>query len=225
MSSVIGLSSVLVVVAWLLGFAPIRTKRPGHRTSVKSPRSWMQPWWDASAGLLVVLCGAALLLDADDLSLGTAGLLPQLVGLLLALAATVLCIRAGVELGENFAPGLQTWNEQQMVTRGVYGFVRHPIYLATIALWLGTGLAMSSWLLLLVGMFFVLPTFWLMARQEERLMADRFGRAYGDYQARVPMLFPSSWTGRREDTSTGRHGDGKTGRAEQKAEEVQDETA
>jgi protein-S-isoprenylcysteine O-methyltransferase Ste14 len=86
-----------------------------------------------------------------------------------------------------------TWNiglrdDHQMVRRGIYRTIRHPMYTA-IGLWLiATPLIVQSWLGLapLIG----LPGLYLRARVEERLMARTFGAEYEGYRKTAGMFLP-----------------------------------
>ncbi len=190
MSPVIAWSTALAALVWLADGVASRLRARGDRLDSKRPRSWLQGWANVHEALFAMLAAGALLLGPDDLDLGLASAPLQVLGLLLSIAALVLTLRARVELGDSFAGGHQVWTGQQLVTGGLFGLVRHPIYLGTIAIWIGVGLGALSWLLLVVGALVIAPTFYLLAREEERLMAEHFGTAYREYQRRVPMLSP-----------------------------------
>lgn len=80
-------------------------------------------------------------------------------------------------------------HRQELVTSGIRGRVRHPIYLGhlcEIVGWcVGTGLI---GLYTLLG--FAIATGFLMIRIEDRELQDRFGEAYRAYRARVPAVVP-----------------------------------
>jgi len=78
----------------------------------------------------------------------------------------------------------------RLVTRGAYGFVRHPVYLGVLLFWLGLALAFTSSAVLLVTVLYVLPSYLLYMRSEETMMLGAFGEAYRAYQRAVPFLVP-----------------------------------
>ena len=87
--------------------------------------------------------------DADPraLLLRTVGTLIYSVGLALALLARI-------QLGQNWLD-IETAaikDRQQVVSSGVYRYVRHPIYGGDLLLLLGLELALNSWLVVLVPM-------------------------------------------------------------------------
>jgi protein-S-isoprenylcysteine O-methyltransferase Ste14 len=77
----------------------------------------------------------------------------------------------------------------QVITKGVFSIVRHPVYLGSILLYLGQfmmTLSLASLTLLIIIVIF----YWLISRYEEKLLTERFGDAYVQYMKMVPMLFP-----------------------------------
>jgi protein-S-isoprenylcysteine O-methyltransferase Ste14 len=77
----------------------------------------------------------------------------------------------------------------RLCTRGPYGRIRHPIYLACDLLALGTFLWLPT-AAIGVGTLLMVLTGDLRARAEERLLADAFGDEYLSYAARVKRLLP-----------------------------------
>lgn len=77
----------------------------------------------------------------------------------------------------------------KLITTGVYGMVRHPIYSADIVLGWGIFFAypLASVLYAVVWLTLML-VFW--SYIEEKSLYDLFGNEYRDYTKRVPMLFP-----------------------------------
>jgi protein-S-isoprenylcysteine O-methyltransferase Ste14 len=78
----------------------------------------------------------------------------------------------------------------KLVTRGAYGFVRHPAYLAAFLVWLGLGLGFRSGAVLAMTIFYVIPIYLLYIRSEEVMLAAFFGDQYRGYRSTVPMLIP-----------------------------------
>ena len=72
-----------------------------------------------------------------------------------------------------------------LVTTGVHGRSRNPIYLGLFLLYAGIGVAaQSSWILILVLPLALTVRYGVVAR-EEAYLEGRFGDAYRDYKARV----------------------------------------
>ncbi|MBN2541229.1 isoprenylcysteine carboxylmethyltransferase family protein [bacterium] len=76
-----------------------------------------------------------------------------------------------------------------VVRKGVFSVVRHPIYLASILVYLA--MIVFSLSLLSIAMWLVIIIFYhLISRYEERLLLTELGADYRDYMKQVPMWIP-----------------------------------
>ncbi|MCS7032203.1 MAG: isoprenylcysteine carboxylmethyltransferase family protein, partial [Gloeomargarita sp. SKYG116] len=96
---------------------------------------------------------------------------------------------AGIwQLGENLTPLPQPKEGGQLVTTGVYRWVRHPIYSSVIFLALAYAVWRASWTHLLgTGMLFLF--FDRKAAQEEAWLTAKFPE-YETYRQQVKKLIP-----------------------------------
>ncbi len=111
------------------------------------------------------------------------------VGLLLVLAAQALALWGAYSLGRHLMFPVAVAEGHELIVSGAFRYVRHPIYCGFLGLWIGTGLALLSWSLLLTAGLAV-PCYYARARAEEALFLRHFGARYREYRASVPMLFP-----------------------------------
>ncbi|MDD5472636.1 MAG: isoprenylcysteine carboxylmethyltransferase family protein [Candidatus Methanoperedens sp.] len=78
----------------------------------------------------------------------------------------------------------------ELVTDGVYRYVRHPQYLGLIILTVGlliqwpTIITLAMWPVLIL-------MYYRLAKKEEREATDAFGERYEEYRRQTPMFFPS----------------------------------
>jgi protein-S-isoprenylcysteine O-methyltransferase Ste14 len=93
-------------------------------------------------------------------------------------------------LGKNWAPSVSgVRKDTVMVTTGLYGFVRHPIYL-------GAFIFLAALTLVAANLLILLPTLALLALlytsidDEEAMLIDRFGDEYREYMKRTPRFIP-----------------------------------
>jgi protein-S-isoprenylcysteine O-methyltransferase Ste14 len=85
----------------------------------------------------------------------------------------------------------KAYQEQRLVTDGIYALCRHPIYAGWVLLILpALGLLMNSWLLLSAAAVMYVLTRIHVRREEENLQAQ-FGDRYLDYQRRTNAIFPA----------------------------------
>ncbi len=159
-----------------------------QRSSVERRAEGRERWLP----LLVIPLNFGLPLAALALRLGE---LPwdwtalRVVGLLSSGYAAIMLLSAAATLGRFLRPEAVVLKDHELVTRGPYRIVRHPIYSGNLALWLGAALAtlnlllLATWPLLLLGSRLELAA-------EERLLAARFGAAWQRYAARTAPLLP-----------------------------------
>ena len=86
--------------------------------------------------------------------------------------------------------GIATFNfittpVNQLITKGVYNFSRHPMYLATFFICLGAGISAASWIFIFLSLIMAL-CFYHEALIEERYCLNRYGHAYREYARRSP---------------------------------------
>ena len=78
-----------------------------------------------------------------------------------------------------------TTPSDQIIQKGAYKYSRHPMYLATFLICLGSGIASISWLFILITVLLAV-FFYKEALIEERYCLDEYGNAYQEYLNRVP---------------------------------------
>ena len=79
-----------------------------------------------------------------------------------------------------------------VIRKSVFGFVRHPIYLSEILLYLGF-LMMSISLAAVVVWVMAIGFLHYISRYEEKLLLKHFGEEYEQYMSEVPMWVPRFW--------------------------------
>jgi len=89
--------------------------------------------------------------------------------------------------------------EGKLATTGPYSRVRHPQYDGFILVMLGF-LLMWPTLLTLVMFPVLLIVYVRLAKQEEKLVRQKFGRAYDEYANEVPPFLPT-WRNKRNTTA------------------------
>lgn len=112
------------------------------------------------------------------------------VGLGLAVTGVAFALRAMRTLGRHFDLELEVHEGHEVIERGPYAVVRHPIYTGLALHFIGACLATGNLLLVAVTLGASFPAFYLRATAEERLLSGRLGPAYAAYARRVPMLIP-----------------------------------
>ena len=81
---------------------------------------------------------------------------------------------------------------QRVIDTGLYGVVRHPMYFATVLLFLAMPLILGSWISFLI--FLAYPVLIALRIQDEERLLERELTGYTEYKARVKYrLIPFIW--------------------------------
>jgi len=110
-------------------------------------------------------------------------------GGLITAAGLVFSAWARRQLGANWSQAVTIKEDHDLITRGPYALVRHPIYSGLLLALVGSAVARGEWrgLLAVVLVFLVL---WHKLRLEEKWLRAHFGDSYDAYARRVAALVP-----------------------------------
>jgi protein-S-isoprenylcysteine O-methyltransferase Ste14 len=111
------------------------------------------------------------------------------IGFVLSVAGVALAIWARVLLGTNWSGMVTLKEDHELIRRGPYVYVRHPIYSGMLLALLGTAIWFGRWEGF-VGFGIAFVTFLIKSRTEERFMVDHFGDQYRRYRSEVRALIP-----------------------------------
>jgi protein-S-isoprenylcysteine O-methyltransferase Ste14 len=107
---------------------------------------------------------------------------------LLALVGLIIAVSARIMLGGNWSARVTLKENHELIQRGPYRVVRHPIYSGLLLMILGTALLAGQ-----VGGFIALVicfcAFWIKLRQEEALLSQ-YLPGYSEYMRRTKALVP-----------------------------------
>jgi protein-S-isoprenylcysteine O-methyltransferase Ste14 len=105
-----------------------------------------------------------------------------ILGLLFALWARLT-------LGSNWSGTVTIKKNHQLIRRGPYRWIRHPIYTGMLAALLATVVAQGS-LSGLLGVAFVFLAFYRKAKREESFLAQEFGEGFTEHRQHTGMFLP-----------------------------------
>lgn len=110
----------------------------------------------------------------------------------LTIAGLAVAVWARATLGGNWSGAIALKEGHELIQRGPYAHVRHPIYSGVLLMCLGTAVAAArpaGFVVLAVTAVLLV----LKARDEEQLMIRHFPDAYPGYRERVKALIPGIW--------------------------------
>jgi len=174
---------ILVGIYWAVGV--VRAKPTVKRQSTPS-----------SALHLVILCAAGLLIWDHATTIGFLGRrLTSAAGWIqwLGLAATIcgcaFAIWARACLGSNWSAIATVKQNHELIVRGPYAVVRHPIYSGLLLALAGTATAVGE-IRAFIGLGLAFIAFFLKSAAEEQFMREEFSGEYARYSQRVRRLIP-----------------------------------
>jgi protein-S-isoprenylcysteine O-methyltransferase Ste14 len=93
-------------------------------------------------------------------------------------------------LGNNWSPVLEIRKNHELVIKGPYTHVRHPMYFSMLLMIVGMNTAMCNGLFLGSSVVCFVVLCMVRLGDEEKLMLQEFGKAYQDYMNTSKRLIP-----------------------------------
>ncbi len=159
----------------------------GPETQAKAVDRWLLP----VGGRLVVVAGLAVsawdafvLRHETNIYGGVAS-----AGLVLLFLGLGIYIAGRATLGKLYSEKVKIRPGHQLVTRGLYRYVRHPMYLGVILFVLSAPMILTS----LYGFIIMLLLVPMLVRRigiEEKALVSEFGEEYLEYARRTKKLIP-----------------------------------
>jgi protein-S-isoprenylcysteine O-methyltransferase Ste14 len=182
------------VVVWLL--TAIFTKRTVYRESGAQRLRYMLP----------IVIGCYLLFRGSRLSYPfNVRIIPHTDALLespasplaaLRVAAAILCICgvgfcfwARAILGRNWSGSVTLKENHELIVRGPYRLVRHPIYTGLLAMVVATAIQQGH-IGGIIGLILISVSLWIKSSHEEEVMRKQFPDQYPAYRERVKRIIP-----------------------------------
>ena len=171
--------------AYVPEFALVARSRPaqGEKADRGSMTLIMLAGWIGMMGAFVVTGVHAFMITRGQKAWFAAGLLALLSGRLLQLH----CWRM---LGKHFTGDVKASPDQPVVERGIYRWVRHPSYTGGMLMYLGTGLALTNWLSVLIITVAGAAAYFYRVQVEEQALQANLGGRYQEYMRRTKRFVP-----------------------------------
>jgi protein-S-isoprenylcysteine O-methyltransferase Ste14 len=171
------------VVVWLL--AAIFTKRTVYHESVARRLLYMIP---IVLGWFLVFRGYRL---GPPLNVP---IIPETDAILVVAAVLCLCglgccLWARAVLGRNWSGTVTLKENHELIVRGPYRLVRHPIYTGLLAMLIATWMEQGH-IAGMIGLVLVFISLWIKLKDEEEVMRKQFPDQYAAYRERVKRIIP-----------------------------------
>ncbi len=112
------------------------------------------------------------------------------VGIAVLVPSLWLLWRAHTDLARSWSAVVQIKQDQQLVTTGIYHWIRHPIYSAHLLWGAAQVLLIHNWICGFAGFALIVLIMLLRIPREEKLLIDQYGEEYSRYMQTTGALFP-----------------------------------
>ena len=112
------------------------------------------------------------------------------LGVVLLAGGLFIFWRAHADLGLNWSPTLEIRQKHELITRGIYSVIRHPMYASQWLVALAQPLLLHNWIAGFMNLLVFVPFYFLRVKAEEQLMMETFGDQYHAYMQKVGGILP-----------------------------------
>ena len=112
------------------------------------------------------------------------------LGVLLIAGAIYVFWRAHADLGLNWSPTLEIREKHELIRKGIYGVIRHPMYASQWLLAIAQPLLLQNWIAGFLNLLVFIPFYLLRVKAEEQMMLDSFGTQYQEYMKTTGGVLP-----------------------------------
>jgi protein-S-isoprenylcysteine O-methyltransferase Ste14 len=124
----------------------------------------------------------------------TLGIIPdypaiEIFCVIATIAGLLFAVWARLALGANWSGSVTIKKDHQLIRRGPYRWIRHPIYTGMLAALLATAITQGL-ISGLLGFCFVYAALYRKARREESFLSQEFGAAFGEHRQHTGMFLP-----------------------------------
>ena len=101
-----------------------------------------------------------------------------------------LFFRSHSDLGHYWSPGLEIKEDHQLITTGVFQWVRHPMYSSLLAIAIAQIFMLQNWIVGPAFLILAIPFYLHRVKREERQLIRHFGDDYRNYMNLTNPLIP-----------------------------------
>jgi len=112
-----------------------------------------------------------------------------LAAAILCICGVSFCVWARAVIGRNWSGTITLTENHELIVRGPYRLVRHPIYTGLLAMVIGTWIELGH-LAGMIGVILVFVSLWIKLSDEEEVMLKQFPQDYPAYRQRVKRIIP-----------------------------------
>lgn len=188
----VGICWLIFMLYWLISAQSVKP--------IQETRGWLARNWYSILFIIGVLLMSGLrILARFDIPVRPLAILfiphsiiLNVVVVILMIAGLAIALIARRTLGKNWSGIAAIKKDHELITTGLYHYVRNPIYTGMLLMFLGTALSFDT-LSASIGFLIILLTIWIKLKQEEALLTEHFAGEYLSYKSHTKMLIPFLW--------------------------------
>ncbi|MFX1567077.1 MAG: methyltransferase family protein [Promethearchaeota archaeon] len=112
------------------------------------------------------------------------------LGFLLFLTGSLLILVARAQIGRFGTAELITKEDHQLMTEGVYNYIRNPMYSGGLIATIGFCLVFRCVITLIIMFTYTFLIYRMRINEEERILLEKFGKEFEEYKKRTKKLIP-----------------------------------
>lgn len=184
----LGLGAFILWSLFERGFSLLNQQQDQGRKSARVSFFLISLFWYGMMAFSIIDAWGIQLTSFTRLFWGLRGL-----GVALSAAGLVIRFVARRDLGKQYSVHVETSDEHQLITEGIYGTLRHPAYLGLLCLFIGIPLSMGSWGSLIIAVAGGIPAVVYRIILEEKSLTQWFGKRYETYRESSWRIIPNIW--------------------------------
>jgi len=115
--------------------------------------------------------------------------LTSIMGVVICGMGIMFAIWGRATLGKNWSGKVMIQKKHSLIQTGAYGITRHPQYTGFLFALLGTALVIGQIFSFVWSVFLIIGLI-VKAKQEEKILAEKFPEEYPKYKKKVSMIIP-----------------------------------
>lgn len=159
--------------------------------------SSIQKYMNQLMNLLTTYAIVIIILHSLQIQVGTLftrietinSILFDIIGFLTGLTGLSFCLYAQIKMGNSWRVGIDEKVKTDLITTGLYKYIRNPTYLGLFILNIGVWLIWPTWTVFLLNLIFILFLD-IQVRCEEDYLYKTHGEKYDEYKNRTKRYLP-----------------------------------
>ncbi|MFX1420511.1 MAG: methyltransferase family protein [Promethearchaeota archaeon] len=112
------------------------------------------------------------------------------LGFILYLTGALLILVSRAQIGRFGTAELSTEEDHQLITQGVYNYIRNPMYSGGLIATIGFCLVFRCIITLIIMFIYTFLIYRMRIIEEERILGEKFGKEFEEYKNRTKKLIP-----------------------------------